>query len=125
MICSGSSDVQDRLVHINKATIRAYGQLFCDKKPASGITVKLMEFEKVQANQELETTTSDENGYFNIFGKDGEISFSDTIDGQKRETLYLIPKESQNGIYDLSFIDLEERPADNCRVKISLQPLLK
>ncbi|KAI1704070.1 transthyretin-like family domain-containing protein [Ditylenchus destructor] len=132
MVCSRSSDVQDRRTWVSSANITAYGQLFCNKVPQSGRAVYLMEFNKVGGDTRKQTRLTDENGYFSVYGTTTETTIFSGIDyyiqiihycnsepNQRRETLYLIPKESHNGIYDMSFIDLDKRPDDNCKVKIS------
>ncbi|CAJ0580257.1 unnamed protein product, partial [Mesorhabditis spiculigera] len=103
------------------ATVK--GTVICNKRKQSGIKLKLKEHDTFSKDDDLGSTTTDDQGNFEIFGKDEEwYGFRPYIviyhncrtleNGCLTRSRYEYPQSAVNGVYDMSYVALDIATAE-------------
>ncbi|CAJ0566831.1 unnamed protein product, partial [Mesorhabditis spiculigera] len=109
------------LAKVSNITVK--GIAVCNKKRVPGLKIELMEEDGVSLDDKLATVNTDDQGNFNVFGKDDEWGTIEPYlfiyhkcrvkkEGCWTRTRYEVPQAKINGVYDMTYVTLDVAQAD-------------
>uniref|UniRef100_A0A8R1DY68 Uncharacterized protein n=1 Tax=Caenorhabditis japonica TaxID=281687 RepID=A0A8R1DY68_CAEJA len=110
-------------VYAKLQNVTVKGVTMCDGKRVANVHVMLLEKDALDADDNLASAHTNEEGEFELFGEDDEIGSieplirihhtCDAKPGCERISEYLVPEDKIGGFYDMTYVTLDIKTAED------------